>query len=79
MSQDLTAFVTDLIRRMVRHPEAVEVRLLEGSPVLLELHVAPEDQGRIIGREGRTIRALRTLVSMAARKAGVRATLELAE
>ena len=79
MQPDLTELVTDLVRRLVQHPEAVEVRVLEGSPVLYEVRVAPEDQGRIIGREGRAIRSLRLLVAAAARKAGVRATLEIAD
>ena len=79
MNPELADFVTFLMRRLVEHPEAVEVRVREGETVLIEVRVAPEDQGRVIGREGRTIRSLRALVATAARKAGYRATLELVE
>jgi predicted RNA-binding protein YlqC (UPF0109 family) len=79
MTQDLTPLVLDLARKLVDRPEAVEVAVRDGDTVLYELRVAPEDQGRIIGREGRTIRSLRALVSTAARKHGFRATLEVME
>jgi hypothetical protein len=76
---DLTDLVRHLVGGLVQHPEALEVRVLDGDPVLYEIHVAQEDQGRIIGREGRTIRALRMVVGAAARKAGGSATVEVAE
>jgi hypothetical protein len=79
LSTDLTDLVRHLARGLVRHPEALEVRVLDGDPVLYEIHVAQEDQGRIIGREGRTIRALRMVDGAAARKAGGSATVEVAE
>lgn len=79
MTSDLTELVEHLARGLVRHPEALEVRLVEGDPALYEIRVAPEDQGRIIGREGRTIRALRQVVAAAARKAGGYATVEVVE
>jgi predicted RNA-binding protein YlqC (UPF0109 family) len=79
MNQDLAPFVLDLAKKLVDRPEAVEVHVRDGDTVLYELQVAPEDQGRIIGREGRTIRSLRALVSTAARKQGFRATLEVLE
>jgi predicted RNA-binding protein YlqC (UPF0109 family) len=43
----------------------------------LELRVAPEDMGRVIGRQGRTIRAIRTVVKAASVKAGKRVTVEV--
>lgn len=76
---DLSELVQFLATQLAENPDAVEVRVREGSPVIYELRVAPEDQGRIIGKEGRTIQALRVLVSAAARKHDERATLELAE
>lgn len=79
MEPDLVPLVTRLARRLVDDPDAVEVRALEGSPVLYEIRVAPSDRGRIIGREGRTIRALRLLVGAAARKAGTRASVEVVD
>jgi uncharacterized protein len=43
----------------------------------LELRVAPDDMGRVIGRQGRTIRAIRTVVKAASVKAGKRVTVEV--
>jgi predicted RNA-binding protein YlqC (UPF0109 family) len=79
VTSDLTELVEYLARGLVRDPEAIEVRLLEGDPPLYEIRVAPEDQGRIIGREGRTIRALRLVVAAAARKAGGYASVEVVD
>jgi predicted RNA-binding protein YlqC (UPF0109 family) len=79
LSSDLTDLVRHLVTGLVKHPEALEVRVLDGDPTLYEIRVDPEDQGRIIGREGRTIRALRMVVGAAARKAGGSATVEVAE
>ncbi len=64
----------DLIKRiaeaLVDHPEQVEVLEVEGEQVLvLELKVAKEDIGKIIGKQGRTARAIRTILSAASGKA----------
>lgn len=77
--KDLSELVRFLATQLVENPDTVEVEVRDGTPVIYELHVAPDDHGRIIGREGRTIQALRVLVSAAARKSGERATLELVE
>jgi len=79
MNPDLSPLILDLARKLVDRPEEVRVQVKDGDIVLYELSVAPEDQGRIIGREGRTIRSLRAVVSTAARKQGFRATLEVLE
>jgi uncharacterized protein len=67
-----------LVRSLVEEPDAVEVSATEtDSRVDLELRVAPEDVGKIIGRQGRTIRAVRTVVKAASVKLGKRVNVEV--
>jgi predicted RNA-binding protein YlqC (UPF0109 family) len=67
-----------LARSLVEKPEKVEVSGTEtDSRVDLELRVAPEDMGKIIGRGGRTIRAIRTVVKAASVKLGKRVNVEV--
>jgi len=73
--------VVDVIARALSD-EPHEVKVVEteqhGS-ILVELFVSPVDLGRVIGRQGRTAAALRTLVAATAERTGVRATLEIRE
>jgi predicted RNA-binding protein YlqC (UPF0109 family) len=67
-----------LVRPLVDEPDRVEVSGTESdSQVDLELRVAPADMGRVIGRQGRTIRAIRTVVKAASVKLGKRVTVEV--
>lgn len=67
-----------LARSLVDEPEKVEVSGTEtDSRVDLELSVADGDMGRVIGRQGRTIRAMRTVVKAASVKLGKRVTVEV--
>ena len=67
-----------LARSLVDEPEKVEVSGTEtDSRVDLELRVADGDMGRVIGRQGRTIRAIRTVVKAASVKLGKRVTVEV--
>jgi predicted RNA-binding protein YlqC (UPF0109 family) len=68
--------VLKLARGLVREPGRVRVRELT-DPEGLELEVAPGDLGRVIGREGRTASALRTLVAALSRRRGSGCTLEI--
>jgi predicted RNA-binding protein YlqC (UPF0109 family) len=69
-----------IAKSLVDDPSQVRVDEIEGSTsVVLELHVAPEDMGRIIGKKGRVANAMRTLLRVAAAKQGKRATLEIVE
>lgn len=65
---------------LVDQPEAVELGVLPGRhDTLLELRVAPDDLGKVIGRQGRTARALRTLLDARGERDGVRYELEILE
>lgn len=72
--------VEHIAKALVDDPAQVSVtEVTTGSDVLLELRVAPDDMGRMIGRGGRVINALRTLVQMCATREAKRAHLELIE
>jgi predicted RNA-binding protein YlqC (UPF0109 family) len=67
-----------IAKSLVDKPDQVELRASEAEGgKLFELKVAPEDIGKIIGRDGRTVNALRTLLAAAAAKKGVKARLEI--
>lgn len=69
-----------LARALVDEPDQVEVREIdEGDATLLELAVAPNDIGKVIGKQGRTIKAMRTLVHAASIKSQKRVLLEMAD
>lgn len=67
-------------KKLVQHPEDVQVRCIESDDRQnYELRVNQEDMGRVIGKNGRTAKALRTLVGSAASKAEIQAGLEIVE
>ena len=69
-----------LARRLVDEPDAVRVEEVEeDGALLLRLHVAPDDVGKVIGRQGRIARALRTVVRASAVKADRPVVLEIVE
>jgi uncharacterized protein len=77
---ELTQRFEELVRMLVDQPEAVELGVLPGRhDTLLELRVAPDDLGKVIGRQGRTARALRTLLDARGERDGVRYELEILE
>jgi predicted RNA-binding protein YlqC (UPF0109 family) len=68
------------LRDLVDHPEQVEVEEIEEPDALVfELKVAEEDLGKVIGKQGRTAKALRTILSAASAKSGRRVILEILE
>jgi hypothetical protein len=69
----------ELARRLVDEPEAVRVEQVDGDEgaLVLRLHVAEADVGKVIGRQGRIARALRTLVRAGGPHAGRRLQLEI--
>ncbi len=69
-----------LARHLVNEPDAVEVKETESeSASVLELRVAKDDLGRIIGKQGRTAKALRTMLNAAASRANRKVVLEIVE
>lgn len=72
--------VEAIAKALVDHPEDVQVKSLEGSQVIvLELRVHAEDLGKVIGRQGRTAKAIRTLLGAGGMKVHKRFTLEILE
>jgi predicted RNA-binding protein YlqC (UPF0109 family) len=73
--KELVEFIA---KSLVDDPSQVYVSEIEGeNSVILELRVGPEDMGRVIGKGGRTVNAVRTLVRVLAAKQGKRVTLEV--
>ena len=69
-----------LAREIVDDPDAVEVTETEDDRgTLLSLRVAPDDMGKVIGRAGRTARAIRTVVKAGAIRSGARVSVEIVE
>ena len=69
-----------LARQLVDEPDAVRVeRVDEGDTVVLRLHVAEEDLGKVIGRQGRIARALRTIVRAGSAREQRRVQLEIVD
>ena len=75
---DLEAFLGDVITPLLDHPEAFRVEITgEGRKRDVLVYADPKDRGRIIGKHGRMISALRTLCKTAGEKAGLAVNLEL--
>lgn len=69
-----------IARSLVDNPEEVQVNEVEGEQVtVLELKVARDDLGKVIGRQGRTARAMRTILGAASIRANKRVVLEIVE
>lgn len=72
--------VEQIAKSLVDHPEKVSVRAVEGEQVtVLELRVDPSDLGKVIGKQGRTARSIRTILGAAGMKLRKRFTLEILE
>jgi predicted RNA-binding protein YlqC (UPF0109 family) len=69
-----------LAKQLVSHPEAVEVKETQGDTAsVLELKVAKDDLGRIIGKPGRTAKSIRTILTAAASRTNRKVVLEIIE
>ncbi|EPP34426.1 KH domain protein [Chlamydia ibidis] len=73
-------FLTYIIQNLVDHPEEVRIKEVQGThTIIYELAVAKTDIGKVIGKEGRTIKAIRTLLVSVASRNNVKVSLEILE
>ena len=76
----MKALVEYIAKSLVENPDQVEVREMQnGNRVRLELSVAKDDMGRMIGKNGRVANSIRTLLRVAAERDGKQATLDVME
>ncbi len=76
----MKALIEHIARSLVDHPEEVVVEeTRHGERAILELHVAKEDMGRVIGRGGRVANAIRTLLRVASEREGCQVTLDVVD
>ncbi len=74
----MKALVEFIAKSLVEHPESVTVtEHNRKTAIVLELHVAPDDMGRVIGKDGRVANAVRTLLRVSATQEGKRISLEI--
>jgi predicted RNA-binding protein YlqC (UPF0109 family) len=72
--------IIEIAKALVDKPEEVDVHAIEGEQTtILELRVAPTDLGKVIGKQGRTARSIRTILGAAGMKMKKRFTLEILE
>lgn len=80
MASELNDLITYIAKALVDFPDQVSVKEIEGEQTtVLELKVAKEDLGKVIGKQGRTARAVRTILNAASTKLRKRSVLEILE
>jgi len=76
----MQAFLEYVVKGLVQNPDAATVTPVErGGTTVYELRLHPQDVGRIIGRQGMTINAIRSLITAGSAKKGLRCSLEIVE
>jgi predicted RNA-binding protein YlqC (UPF0109 family) len=79
-TKKMSDLVAEVARALVDKPEEVSVEIIQdGDGTLLRLHVAPSDVGKVIGKQGRTARSIRTVLSAASMKLKRRFSLDIVE
>ncbi len=79
-SEELRALIEYLARALVDYPDQVQAKQIEGEQTtVIELKVAKDDLGKVIGKQGRTARAIRTILNGASTKLKKRTVLEILE
>ena len=77
---NMKELLTYIAQNLVDHPDAVQVSEYPGEgETVLELHVAPEDMGKVIGRQGRIAKEIRTLMRSVAQHRGTRVSVEIVD
>ena len=71
--------LTYVARNLVDHPDQVSVTEITGDEITLELRVAPDDMGKVIGRQGRIAKEIRTIVKTVAQRTGEKVTVEIVD
>ena len=80
VSAGMKELLTYIARNLVDNPDAVSVTEYPGeSETVLELRVAPEDMGKVIGRQGRIAKEIRTLMRSVAQRQGTKVSVELVD
>ena len=69
--------LTYVARNLVDHPDQVSVTEIAGDEITLELRVAPEDMGKVIGRQGRIAKEIRTIIKSVAQRKGEHVNVEI--
>lgn len=78
-SGDMRALIEQIAKALVDEPDKVSVQEVDGETTVLELRVAQGDLGKVIGKQGRTARSMRTILGAAGMKLHRRFTLEIVE
>jgi len=66
-----------MAQNLVDHPDQVSVTEITGDEITLELRVAPEDMGKVIGRQGRIAKEIRTIIKSVAQRKGEHVNVEI--
>ena len=78
--KELKELIEYIVKALVDTPDKVEVKEIAGEKsIIFELRVGEGDLGKVIGKEGRTAKAIRTIITAAAMKQGKRTVLEIIE
>ncbi len=78
-SGDVRTLVEQIAKALVDAPDQVSVNQIDGETIVFALRVAPDDVGKILGRQGRVARAMRSLLNAAGIRAHKRFALEITE
>lgn len=77
---DLVSLIEYIVKALVDFPDQVKVTAVRGEQTtVIELHVARDDLGKVIGKQGRTAQSLRTVLNAASTKLKIRSVLEIIE